>query len=136
MSTADAPKEESHDTNVGAIVGGVVGGLALIAFVAFGVWFIRFQKRKEARRAKEVHPYVGLTGNDKPGPQQPYSPTDYGSVVTPKKDYGTPYESPPTFQQSYPMQPIEVPDRGPVEAPSVQRFEAPDDNYHRIELAS
>ena len=38
------------DTPVGAIVGGVIGGVALILLIAFGIWFIRFQKRKAAAK--------------------------------------------------------------------------------------
>ena len=35
-------------TPIGAIVGGSIGGVALLLLVAFGIWFIRFQKRKAA----------------------------------------------------------------------------------------
>ncbi|KAM5353668.1 hypothetical protein ACJ41O_000318 [Fusarium nematophilum] len=32
----------------GAIVGGVIGGVALMAFVAFALWHVRFQRRRAA----------------------------------------------------------------------------------------
>ncbi|KAL6363774.1 hypothetical protein LRP88_03196 [Fusarium phalaenopsidis] len=72
------------ETPVGAIVGGVVGGVALIALIAFGLWFIRFQKRKAAadsakynaqspfghpsmmQQAMYEHPYPGNQGNPTP----------------------------------------------------------------------
>jgi flagellar biogenesis protein FliO len=48
-----SPSASNH-TNVGAIVGGVVGGVALLALIAFGIWFVRFQKHKEARSVEKA----------------------------------------------------------------------------------
>ncbi|KAF7551830.1 hypothetical protein G7Z17_g4767 [Cylindrodendrum hubeiense] len=42
----DNDSDSGSNTPVGAIVGGVIAGLALIAFLGFGFWFVRFQKRK------------------------------------------------------------------------------------------
>lgn len=39
------PGPNSSSTPVGPIVGGVIGGLALIALVGFGIWFIRRKKQ-------------------------------------------------------------------------------------------
>ncbi|KAM6528029.1 hypothetical protein FALCPG4_009058 [Fusarium falciforme] len=78
---ASGNSDGGSETPVGAIVGGVVGGVALIALIAFGLWFIRFQKRKAAaesakynaqspfghpsmmQQAMYEHPYAGNQGN-------------------------------------------------------------------------
>ncbi|KAF4967708.1 hypothetical protein FSARC_4768 [Fusarium sarcochroum] len=44
--TASPDTVDSSQVPVGAIVGGVLGGLALIALVGFGIWFIRHKKRQ------------------------------------------------------------------------------------------
>jgi len=43
--------KQSSKTNVGAIVGGVVGGIAIIAAVALAVFFLVVRKRRNERRA-------------------------------------------------------------------------------------
>ncbi|KPM34031.1 hypothetical protein AK830_g12543 [Neonectria ditissima] len=53
IQTKDGDSDDGgSSTPVGAIVGGVVGGLALIVFLGFGFWFIRFQKNKAAAQAE------------------------------------------------------------------------------------
>ncbi|KAJ4142516.1 hypothetical protein NW754_009958 [Fusarium falciforme] len=81
---ASGNSDGGSETPVGAIVGGVVGGVALIALIAFGLWFIRFQKRKAAAKSAKYnaqspfghpsmmqqamyeHPYPGNQGNPTP----------------------------------------------------------------------
>ncbi|RSL61692.1 hypothetical protein CEP51_013588 [Fusarium floridanum] len=82
--TGSENSDGGSETPIGAIVGGVVGGVALIALIAFGLWFIRFQKRKAAadnakynaqspyghpstmQQAMYEHPYPGNQGNQAP----------------------------------------------------------------------
>ncbi|OBT93447.2 hypothetical protein VE01_08684 [Pseudogymnoascus verrucosus] len=44
-STAPVATTSSSSNNTGAIVGGVVGGIAVLAFIVFGLLFLRRQKR-------------------------------------------------------------------------------------------
>ncbi|RTE83210.1 hypothetical protein BHE90_002194 [Fusarium euwallaceae] len=82
--TGSENSDGGSETPIGAIVGGVVGGVALIALIAFGLWFIRFQKRKAAadnakynaqspygypstmQQAMYGEPYTGNQGNQAP----------------------------------------------------------------------
>ncbi|KAM0420636.1 hypothetical protein ACHAPT_011552 [Fusarium lateritium] len=76
---------------IGAIVGGVVGGVALIALVAFGLWFIRFQKRKAAAAA---------AANAQPNVQ---SPPGYLSMAFPNTMQPVMYEY-PASQRNTPVE--------------------------------
>lgn len=52
FQTEESDSDSGSHTPVGAIVGGVIAGLALIAFLGFGFWFVRFQKRNAAASAE------------------------------------------------------------------------------------
>ncbi|KAM5362309.1 hypothetical protein ACJZ2D_012590 [Fusarium nematophilum] len=52
------------ETPVGAIVGGVIGGLALIVLAAFVLWYIRFQKRKAAGASIQDQVQPTVSGHD------------------------------------------------------------------------
>lgn len=98
--TTSPASEEGSKAPIGAIVGGVVGGVALIALVAFGLWFIRFQKRKAAsskpqpdpqspfghpsmmQQAAYEHPYPGSQGT--PTPMYHRLPADDSDRSKPK----------------------------------------------------
>ncbi|EKJ78421.1 hypothetical protein FPSE_01395 [Fusarium pseudograminearum CS3096] len=48
---------DSENTSpIGPIVGGVIGGLALIALIGFGLWFIRRKKHNSSRDARGYSP--------------------------------------------------------------------------------
>lgn len=56
-SSTSVPNIGSHSkssTPIGAIVGGVIGGIAVIAFLAFLLWFF-LRKRKQDKRAAQAH---------------------------------------------------------------------------------
>lgn len=55
---SDSSGGGGSSTPVGAIVGGVIGGIALILLVAFGIWFMRFYKKKHAAQPG-AEPYRG-----------------------------------------------------------------------------
>jgi cytoskeletal protein RodZ len=141
-SNADKSTGKSSETNVGAIVGGVLGGIALIALIGFGIWFIRFQKRKGAKEPEEAHPYVGLT--EQSPANQPYPGTEY-TADTPKSDFSAVASPATAYQPSYPAQAVEAPAgdhaatmHQPMSAHhpgyQTQLVEAPDDNNKRAEL--
>ncbi|KAI6768146.1 hypothetical protein HG530_006155 [Fusarium avenaceum] len=74
------PKDSS--TPIGPIVGGVIGGLALVALIGFGLWFIRRRKHIPSHRDSNLH----STANYHP---QPQALSDY--------DYENPtYNAPPS----------------------------------------
>ncbi|KAF4456838.1 hypothetical protein FALBO_15328 [Fusarium albosuccineum] len=58
-SSSDDKDDGGSKTPIGPIVGGVVGGVALIAILAFGFWFIR-------RRTKKTPPAASTAGGDTP----------------------------------------------------------------------
>lgn len=109
----------SNDTPVGAIVGGVIGGVALILLIAFGIWFIRFQRRKTPDRNASAEAYRHtdmMSGYASPPQQQPpiygYPPTSIGYAES--MNYaGTGYAgSSPPPEGYYPPQTVmaEAPD--------------------------
>jgi hypothetical protein len=51
-----SPRASDH---TGAIVGGTVGGVALISILGFAFWFVRFKGRKNAAAAGDGSPGVG-----------------------------------------------------------------------------
>ncbi|KAH6968872.1 hypothetical protein DER45DRAFT_639112 [Fusarium avenaceum] len=74
------PKDSS--TPIGPIVGGVIGGLALVALIGFGLWFIRRRKHIPSHRDSNLH----STANYHPQPQ-----------ALPDYDYENPtYNAPPS----------------------------------------
>ena len=48
----------THKSNVGAIAGGVVGGIVLLALIVFGVIFMR-RKARQSAPATEYNPAYG-----------------------------------------------------------------------------
>lgn len=119
-------------TPVGAIVGGVIGGVALIVGIAFAVWFIRFQKKKQANKAAgngmEPYRYDQSGGYAGGYPQQQQGGYDYsqggynngqysmGAVPPPFSQAGG---SPKLGDQQPQMQQV------PVEMPEYSNYGAP-----------
>jgi hypothetical protein len=74
---------------LGAIVGGSIGGVALLLLVAFGIWFIRFQKRKvaAAKASTETYPRSELDG-DYLSPHDHRASHAYGSYPSNSSESG------------------------------------------------
>lgn len=58
-SPAPGPGDAQHHslTNTGAIAGGVVGGLAALAFLAGAVWLLRLRRRQRRQRSRLLQDY-------------------------------------------------------------------------------
>jgi len=87
-------------TPIGAIVGGVVGGVAVIALIAFGIWFMKSRQKKKANTAETQAMMSQNTGAGGPhgGPHggpamaQAQSPYSTGTGYAPSNyPQGTPY---------------------------------------------
>ena len=63
------------ETPVGAIVGGTIGGVALIALVGLALWFLRIYKRKQEVNEEKVEPYGGGSQSDAVSHPGPFHPT-------------------------------------------------------------
>ncbi|KAK7414772.1 hypothetical protein QQX98_006374 [Neonectria punicea] len=75
IQTEEGGSDDSGpDTPVGAIVGGVVGGLALIVFLGFGFWFIRFQKKKAAKAERDAAQAAQMSQPPAPYQGSPHIP--------------------------------------------------------------
>jgi hypothetical protein len=95
-STSTSPAPVKSSTNVGAIVGGVVGALAVIGATAFGVIFLLMRKRKNKN-----NPDAPTTATDGAAPttgQPPYNAPDGGAAAG---YYGQP-DNKPGMQQASP----------------------------------
>ncbi|OLN92211.1 hypothetical protein CCHL11_01597 [Colletotrichum chlorophyti] len=75
-SPSQPDNDEGSSTPVGAIVGGVIGGIAVIALVAFGVWFL-LRKKKAAPSGQPLTTHQPMAMN--PGPQG--SPSQYAATT-------------------------------------------------------
>jgi hypothetical protein len=102
-STDSATSSPKHDTNIGAIVGGAVGGLAVLALIILGVVGFMFLRRRKNKAANEHELNTGFA----PQPYTPgqhdkaqWSPTRVGPYTDhPSPAYApvmspTPYEAP------------------------------------------
>lgn len=68
-SSTSAPRPDT--TNVGAIAGGVVGGVAALALLALAVWWFVLRKKKTAKVAQ---PDGNVQSQGKPHETQPMLP--------------------------------------------------------------
>ncbi|KAI6780809.1 uncharacterized protein J7T54_001117 [Emericellopsis cladophorae] len=78
---------------IGAIVGGTIGGVALILLVAFAIWFIRFQRGRSADSAAKSTPSM------EPYRQPEYAGNQPSYAVSPTQGHQSGYYAPST--QSY-----------------------------------
>ncbi|KAF5677479.1 hypothetical protein FCIRC_6751 [Fusarium circinatum] len=76
--TAEPSPEKGNPTPVGAIVGGVIGGVALIAILGLAFWFLRSKKRQN----KEVTPA--------PAPAPGFPPQQYQQQMVYQQDVPSP----------------------------------------------
>lgn len=96
---APAPSPHSKSSNIGAIVGGAVGGFAALCLLAFAIfWFVRRSRKKKISSPVQDHPWPldqdpmeqvspnGTTPLDpnaaKTGPNSPVQSEWRGSMVT------------------------------------------------------
>ncbi|KAF5024401.1 hypothetical protein F66182_3487 [Fusarium sp. NRRL 66182] len=99
-SSASPEPENTSEPPVGAIVGGVLGGLALIAAIGFGLWFIRYKARKNPQ-GPSSGPMMGYQPQHQPQPQFQPEPVPYYQQQpvmqgnSPQID--TPYSEPSVF---------------------------------------
>ncbi|KAI4869103.1 hypothetical protein F4820DRAFT_62351 [Hypoxylon rubiginosum] len=91
---------KSSSTNVGAIAGGVVGGVAGLALIGVAIFFIirHNKKKKAAAAAAATQPAVSQT------PQGPMPPVAGAGYQQPPQD--------PHYSQQYPQQPQYSPQQG------------------------
>jgi hypothetical protein len=69
-----APTKAAKSTSVGAIVGGVVGGLAVIGATAFGVIFLLLRKRKQRHDAAGIAAAAAAGNSNNAAAAGPYNP--------------------------------------------------------------
>ncbi|KAF8140927.1 hypothetical protein K438DRAFT_1785242 [Mycena galopus ATCC 62051] len=70
QQAAAAEEPHKHHSKVGAIVGGVIGGFAIIVLAAFGLWYLRFRRREPIETVGGWAPeYLPKTGALTPGSQ-------------------------------------------------------------------
>ncbi|KAF8167044.1 hypothetical protein K438DRAFT_2024955 [Mycena galopus ATCC 62051] len=70
QQAAAAEEPHKHHSKVGAIVGGVIGGLAIIFLAVFGLWYLRFRRREPVETVGGWAPeYLPKTGALTPGSQ-------------------------------------------------------------------
>lgn len=96
-STSPVPQPTHHsksNTNIGAIVGGVVGGVALIALIALGALFLRRHKKNSEPTPPVSHPPQAT-----PQPQ----------IMTPETKYNPPYSPAQSSWQQPVVSPITNP---------------------------
>lgn len=105
-----ANRKSGSSTPVGAIIGGVIGGVALIALIIGGFWWLRIRSKQTEvdtfgqgifAPEPKVEPFVY---NPQPEPAQPnhtrvYDPQNTLEMQSPTVDH--PLLPPPTYEQSH-----------------------------------
>lgn len=98
FSSSHNTNSDSHKkTPLGAIIGGVVGGLAVIALVGAGLLFLLFKRRRDKRNTAAAAAFTPAHPQQQgpPPPQQP--PMPYGAPAYKPPPMGVP--PPPPMQQ-------------------------------------
>ncbi|KAK2057581.1 hypothetical protein LY76DRAFT_646795 [Colletotrichum caudatum] len=111
----DSDDNKSSSAPIGAIVGGAVGGVAVIALAVFGIWFlIRKKNHKGGPQGQQQQQQQPQMGYAQPPPSQYAATTNTQSFHDPKfggpNGYpqsfgGTPPPPPPPQQDGYHQQP-------------------------------
>ncbi|EKJ70349.1 hypothetical protein FPSE_09566 [Fusarium pseudograminearum CS3096] len=118
--TSPSKSPPSSKSNLGAIIGGAVGGFAALSLVLFGIaWFLR-QSRKKNRQSIQVNPMEQDPLSDpnigKPDPRSPV-PSDWrGSTVT---ALSSPYSASPQVWMNHPMSPSAQSDMSQAMSPTL-----------------
>ncbi|KAK4141233.1 uncharacterized protein C8A04DRAFT_39266 [Dichotomopilus funicola] len=77
------PTNSGNSNNTGAIVGGVVGGVAVLALIAGGIAFFVIRSRKKAKESGTGTAYSAVAPNDNQyppgGPASPMPPSTYAA---------------------------------------------------------
>ncbi|KAK6078003.1 hypothetical protein SCUP234_06377 [Seiridium cupressi] len=101
-------------TNIGAIVGGVVGGVAVLALVAFGIWFmVRRSKKNKTAATASAAPAAYPQMQQSPPPGAP-SPGPMGGAAAGHQS---------VYNPQYPQQPGQ-------QYPSPQSYQSPQDGAY------
>ncbi|KAE9374850.1 hypothetical protein N431DRAFT_544052 [Stipitochalara longipes BDJ] len=110
--TPTTPIPQSNSTPVGPIVGGVIGGLALIAAIAAGIFFCLRQKRrnKQTTNALEYQTYTHTSNTHSQQPSDKYPATAEAAFIPAgyPPNSATPgpqihYQQPPQPQYQQPL---------------------------------
>ncbi|KAM7208194.1 hypothetical protein V8F20_001474 [Naviculisporaceae sp. PSN 640] len=73
---AAASSNNSSSVPIGPIVGGAVGGVAVIALIGFGIFFLVFKKKRQDNvQPQNIQPQPVVSQVPSPGPGGPFSPT-------------------------------------------------------------
>lgn len=97
FSSSHNTNSDSHKkTPLGAIIGGVVGGLAVIALVGAGLLFLLFKRRRDKRNAAAAAAFTPAHPQQQ-GPPPPQPPMPYGAPAYKPPPMGVP--PPPPMQQ-------------------------------------
>jgi hypothetical protein len=95
-----APPKPSKKTNVGAVVGGTVGGVALLIIAISGLLFCLRRKRNRQTQASSAHPGVTSVPSSRQGypsdPKYSVSPQQADSIT-----HSSPYTTPPPVHSEY-----------------------------------
>ncbi|GAP83858.1 putative duf1620 domain-containing protein [Rosellinia necatrix] len=134
-SNGDTPTEKKSSTPIGAIVGGVVGGVAVIALIGLGIFFIlRHNKKKNppVNPEQSMQQAAAAGGTAPPATGAPgYPPQAYNNANYGQQGYQQPPTSPQTYfpQEQKPagfvgIAPTVVPDRHDSTSP-ISQFSDP-----------
>lgn len=121
FSSSHNTNSDSHrKTPLGAIIGGVVGGLAVIALVGAGLLFL-FKRRRDKRNAAAAAAFTPAHPQQQgpPPPQQP--PMPYGAPAYKPPPMGVPPPPPPMQQPGNTASFYAPPPQGDVKHEYVQQ---------------
>jgi len=88
VTTLPDNDDDDDDPPVGAIVGGVVGGVAAIAIGAFAL-FCFFRRRRSRKAAENAHPDIAYTASPQSAPMQSPYQKDHSYYGPPSSYVGT-----------------------------------------------
>lgn len=104
VTTPVSPPPAEKTTPLGAIIGGAVGGFAVLAALGAGIFFCL--RRRKSRATAQQHPHVGpgmvqYHPQPPPGSNEPGSPapTYFAPGATSNKAYDAKYAQPAVYEQ-------------------------------------
>ncbi|KAK9420677.1 hypothetical protein SUNI508_00768 [Seiridium unicorne] len=104
--SSSTPSSNSGSSNTGAIVGGVVGGVAVLALIAFGIWFFLHKKKQHPPQQSQMAQSAGYPSPPPPGvpgydPRYSYVGA-HGQLSPSAPTYPSPSGSPAQFYGGQP----------------------------------